>query len=73
MSQYMSGDAEWESGVVCLQQILKEIMALNKALGIDCKQYSENGKPILTETEDGAKSPIEILPNELRIDNSQSN
>lgn len=64
----MKGDKDYEAGVVCLQELTAEIIAVNKALNIDCKLYDENGKPLMQQNSDGTKSPVEILPNELKIE-----
>lgn len=68
MKEYLRGNAEYEAAGVCLQALTKEIMAVNKALHIDCKMYGENGSPQMVEDKYGNLSPIEILPNELKIE-----
>lgn len=67
MSQYMAGNSDYEAAGMCLQMLTKEIIAVNKALKIDCKQYDENGEAIMVEGKNGL-SPIEIIPNELKIE-----
>ena len=69
MMEYMRGDSRYESAALCLQEITKELMSVNKALKIDCKQYNENGEPTMLQDKDGSLSPIEIIPNELKIEN----
>lgn len=67
MSQYMQGNRNYESAAICLQELAQEIIDVNKALKIDCKQYNENGEPTLIQGEDGL-SPAEGIPNVLRIE-----
>lgn len=67
MSEYVRGNSNFESAAICLQELTKEIIDVNKALKIDCKQYNENGKPSMIQGEDGL-SPVESIPNELKIE-----
>ena len=66
--RYMKGDKNSEGGVFCLQELTLEIIAVNRALKIDCKSYDENGNPLMIQNADGTKSPAEGLPEELRIE-----
>lgn len=68
MSRYISGNSEYESAAICLQEITKELLSVNKALKIDCKHYDENGKPTMMQNKDGGTSPVEIIPNELSVE-----
>ena len=68
MMEYMSGDSRYESAAVCLQELTKELLSVNKALKIDCKKYNDNGEPTMLQDKDGSLSPIEIIPNELKIE-----
>lgn len=67
MSIYITnGNQDVKVAIECMQEMMPEIMAVNKSLHIDCKKY-ENGEIVKVEGEDGS-SPIEILPDELKID-----
>lgn len=66
--EYFKWNKAYESAAICLQELLTEIIAVNKSLKIDCKQYNANGEPSMVEDADGSRSPIEGLPDELRID-----
>ena len=61
-----------EYAVACfqtLQRLTPNIMQVSKDLGIDCKQYDENGKPVMIEDEKTKQvNPIEILPEVIRIE-----
>lgn len=68
MKEYIKGNSEYEAAGICLQSLTKELMAVNKALLIDCKKYDEKGKPQMIEDQSGNLSPVEIIPNELKIE-----
>ncbi len=68
MEGYLSGNKEFEAAGICLQSLTMEIINVNKALHIDCKQYGKNGNPQMIEDKNGKLSPIEIIPDELKID-----
>lgn len=55
-------------GLQIMQVLSPNIMSVNKALGLDCKKYDENGKPVMVKEKTGETSPIEILPEEIRIE-----
>ena len=50
-----------------LQHLTPELIELNKALRLDCKEYQENGKPLMVKDENGVENPLEKLPEEVRI------
>lgn len=59
-----------ESAIVCfqvLQELGPELFDLNRSLKLDCKEYQENGKPMMSRDENGVESPVEKLPEEIRI------
>lgn len=55
----------------CLMEMMKTMLPVNEALGIDCTNYNEDGNPIYIADEDGVKHTGQILPNELRLVNQQ--
>lgn len=69
MEGYMGGNEEFEAAGICLQSLTMEIINVNKALHIDCKKYGKNGEPQMIEDKNGKLSPIEIIPDELKIQN----
>lgn len=55
-----------------LQKLTPNIMQISKSLRMDCKQYDDNGKPIMVENDKtGQTTPIEALPEEIRIENAE--
>lgn len=66
MLEYMSGNTQWGLAAGCLQEIMPELLNVNKALGIDCTQYDENGEPVMMEHPNGERHPVEIIPDEIR-------
>lgn len=50
-----------------LQQLTPGLIELNKALKLDCKEYQENGEPLMVQDEKGSMNPLEKLPEEIRI------
>ncbi len=69
MEGYIGGNKEFEAAGLCLQALTMELINVNKALHIDCKKYGSDGKPQMIEDKNGTSSPIEIIPDELRIEN----
>lgn len=49
-----------------LQQLAPGLIKLNKSLKLDCTQY-QNGAPVSIQDEKGMSSPLETLPEEIRI------
>lgn len=54
-------------GFQVLQELGPELFDLNRSLKLDCKEYQENGKPLMGRDENGVESPVEKLPEEIRI------
>ena len=54
------------AGSIMLELDFPHLMSINKALGIDCKKYGENGKVIMSE-QNGKQYPMEGLPDELKL------
>ena len=50
-----------------LQQLTPGLIELNKALKLDCKEYQENGEPLMVKDKNGVENPLEKLPEEVRI------
>lgn len=50
-----------------LQQLTPGIIEINKALKLDCKEYQENGEPLMVKDKNGVENPLEKLPEEVRI------
>ena len=50
-----------------LQELGPELFDLNRSLKLDCKEYQENGKPLMSRDNNGVESPVEKLPEEVRI------
>lgn len=50
-----------------LQELGPELFDLNRSLKLDCKEYQENGKPLMSRDDNGVESPVEKLPEEVRI------
>ena len=69
----ISGIALFEEndyGIVCfqiLQKLIPDIKQVSKDLGLDCKQYNEDGTPLMIEKEDGQTYPIDGLPEEIKL------
>lgn len=63
MLEYLSGNTQWDLAAGCLQEIMSELLNVNKALGIDCAQYDENGEPVMMMDANGERHPVEIIPN----------
>lgn len=61
------GYEEYELAGSILQHDLPYIMAINKALYIDCRIYDESGDVVMYEQKNGERHPGEMLPDELRI------
>jgi len=61
------GGEKYRLAASILQNDFSHIIAINKALGIDCYDYNENGEVIMVEHENGELHPVEKLPEELRI------
>ena len=60
------------TGAIFAFEVIKilspEMMTMSKSLGMDCKKYGEDGKPIMVEDyKTGQMNPVEILPEEIRI------
>lgn len=68
MYQYMKGDDSYASAVMVLQELTKETIAVNKSLKIDCRKYNDQGGVIMFQNEDGTSSPLEIIPDDLKIE-----
>ena len=66
---FREGQKEYEIAGSCLMEMMKTMLPVNEALGIDCTNYDEDGNPIYTADEDGNKHTGQILPNELRLVN----
>ncbi len=49
-----------------LQQLAPELIKINKSLMLDCTEY-QNGAPVSIQDENGESSPLEKLPEEIRI------
>ena len=49
-----------------LQQLAPELIKINKSLKLDCTEY-HNGAPVSIQDENGNSSPLEKLPEEIRI------
>lgn len=49
-----------------LQQLAPELIKINKSLKLDCTEY-QNGAPVSIQDENGESSPLEKLPEEIRI------
>lgn len=49
-----------------LQQLAPELIKINKSLKLDCTEY-QNGAPVSIQDENGNSSPLEKLPEEIRI------
>ncbi len=64
---FMDGGERYKLAALILQNDFPFIMAINKALDIDCREYDENGEVIMAEQKNGEQQPMEHLPNELRI------
>lgn len=54
-------------GFQVLQQLGPELFDLNRSLKLDCKEYQENGKPLMSRDENGVESPVEKLPEEIHV------
>lgn len=52
-----------------LQRLTPELMELNKSLKLDCKRYREDGTPVMVKDKNGLESPLETLPEEIKIIN----
>ena len=50
-----------------LQELGPELFDLNRSLKLDCKEYQENGKTLMSRDDNGVESPVEKLPEEVRI------
>lgn len=50
-----------------MQQLTHNIKQVSKALGLDCREYNEDGKPLMIEDENGQTNPVEILPEKIKI------
>lgn len=72
MVNYMQGNNNYGPAAVCLQDLAVELMAVNKALKIDCYKYDEKGNPIMERDNNGKSTPVEIIPNEMKIKKSMS-
>ena len=50
-----------------LQELAPKFFDLNRSLKLDCKAYQENGNPLMSRDKNGVESPMEKLPEEVRI------
>ena len=55
-----------KSTMQLLQQFTQPLIDVNKSLGLDCKKY-QDGSPIMMQDINGKKTPVEIIPEEIRI------
>lgn len=51
-----------------LQQLFPKLISLNKSLKLDCTEY-KNGAPVSIQDENGKTTPLEKLPEEIRLNN----
>lgn len=65
----IEGNREWGVTGNCLLEMMKVMLPVNEALGIDCTIYNDDGNPIYYENEDGTKTTSQRLPDELRLVN----
>lgn len=49
-----------------LQHLFPKLQSVNKSLKLDCTKY-ENGAPVLIQDQNGKSSPLEILPEEIKL------
>lgn len=66
-SYLLENNADARLSVAVIQEISKRLYPLSEAMGLDCIHYGENGKPVLTENENGERSPVKTLPKEVKL------
>lgn len=49
-----------------LQQLFPKLISLNKSLKLDCTEY-KNGAPVSIQDENGKTTPLEKLPEKIRL------
>lgn len=64
---FATGGEFYKVAASILQNDFPYIMAINKSLNIDCREYDENGEVVMIKGKNGDLSPMEELPNEIRI------
>ncbi len=64
---FVTGNQIDKYTVSIIQHDFPYLMAINKALHIDCRDYDEDGEVIMIKNENGELNPMEKLPDELKI------
>lgn len=65
--RYMGGNAKMKRTGRILENMMERVFLLNASMGIDCFQYGENGKPIVSVDANGKQSPNKMLPKSVKL------